>query len=83
MNMANKEDSPEAMRGDLSHSYLLRGWAEGNLEKSATITWRYSLKDLSTRAQRGFANLEALLAFLERLENQRSSSIPTNQTDSE
>jgi hypothetical protein len=81
--MAKKEDNPEAMKGDLGHSYLLRGWAERNPEKSATITWRYSLKDLSTRAQRGFANLEALLTFLERLENRHSSSAPQNQADGE
>ena len=45
------------------HSYLLRFWqVTGQVELSAV--WRFSLTDPHTGDRHGFANLDALVAFL-------------------
>ena len=43
-------------------AYLLRLWQAGNGEE---LTWRASLESPRTGERRGFASLEALVAFLE------------------
>jgi hypothetical protein len=43
--------------------FLLRCWEERS-EHPESGTWRFSLQDPGTGQRRGFANLEALLAFL-------------------
>ena len=45
-------------------SYLLRFWEERS-EQSALTLWRISLEDPSTGQRRGFASLEALMAWLQ------------------
>ncbi|MBN1661720.1 MAG: hypothetical protein JXA93_25225 [Anaerolineae bacterium] len=46
------------------HSYLLRFWAvRGKVELPAV--WRFSLTDPHTGERQGFADLEALVAFLQ------------------
>jgi hypothetical protein len=45
------------------HSYLLRFWQA--IEEGKNPVWRFSLEDPRTREQHGFADLEALFAFLE------------------
>ena len=42
------------------HAWLLRMWRE-----SPYVPWRIALENVSTGERRGFANLEALLAFLQ------------------
>jgi hypothetical protein len=44
------------------HSYVLRLWA---VENDGRPVWRASLHDAHTGARHGFADLAALLAFLE------------------
>lgn len=58
----------ESLEEHFSISYLLRVWAERSSESPQGLTWRYSLKDLSTKSQRGFADLDSLLAYLEKSE---------------
>ena len=43
------------------HSYLLRLWQESGEKKS---NWRFVLVNLTKDEERGFANLERLIAFL-------------------
>jgi hypothetical protein len=43
-------------------AYMLRLWQVGSGEE---LTWRASLENPHTGERRGFANLEALVAFLE------------------
>ena len=45
------------------HAWLLRCWEERGL---AAPTWRFNLEDPHTGARRGFADLAALTAFIER-----------------
>jgi hypothetical protein len=44
------------------HAWLLRCWEERGL---AAPTWRFGLEDPHTGARRGFADLAALIAFIE------------------
>ncbi len=46
-------------------AYLLRCWAEHGPAAPAPAVWRYSLEDPHTGERRGFADLAALLAFLD------------------
>ncbi len=46
-------------------AWLLRCWAERGRDAVAPATWRYSLEDPHTGARRGFADLAALVAYLE------------------
>ncbi len=70
------------MRGNpVRRIYLLTMWQERSSRDDSEATWRFSLEDASTRHRRGFANLEALVAFLqeqmaetEATPNDRSSS---------
>lgn len=49
------------------HVYLLRLWQQSQFGSTARTetTWRFSLEDPHSGERRGFANLEALVAFLE------------------
>jgi len=46
-------------------SYLLRYWEEREPKPGQPAMWRFSLEDVETGERRGFANLEALVAFLQ------------------
>jgi hypothetical protein len=48
------------------HAYLLRFWEEKRENPKLPGTWRFSLEDPRTGERWGFANLEALRAFLRR-----------------
>lgn len=47
------------------HAYLLRFWEERGQIQDRGVTWRFSLEDPHTHERRGFATLEALIAFLQ------------------
>ncbi len=47
------------------HAYLLRCWAERGQDGTGAVHWRCSLEDPHTGERRGFADLAALLAFLD------------------
>lgn len=47
------------------HAYLLRFWEERLQGEGGAVIWRFSLEDASSGKRRGFASLEALLAFLQ------------------
>ena len=83
MNNSDIRENPEQIDAGLNLSFLLRVWAESSLEESRPLTWRYSLKDLTTRAQRGFANLDGLLAYLEKIESEAPSAKIVSQTEGE
>ena len=47
-------------------SYLLRCWQEQSQSQSGqSKLWRFSLEDARSGEQRGFANLKALMAYLQ------------------
>ena len=46
-------------------AYLLRCWAEHSPSTAAPAVWRYSLEDPHTGERRAFADLAALMAYLE------------------
>jgi hypothetical protein len=47
-------------------AYLLRCWREGQTAPRGSYPWRFSVETiLPERRQRGFADLEALVAFLQ------------------
>jgi hypothetical protein len=48
-------------------SYLLRGWITSQSSGRDPPIWRFSLQDPSTGVRRGFASLEELIFFLERI----------------
>jgi hypothetical protein len=83
MNNSDSRENPEQIDAGLNLSFLLRVWSESSLEESRPLTWRYSLKDLTTRAQRGFANLDGLLAYLENMESEPPSLKELSQTEGE
>ena len=68
MHRANEGQSPEPLEADSNFSYLLRAWREESDPRSEKHRWRYSLRDLKTRAQRGFADLESLVAYFHGIE---------------
>jgi hypothetical protein len=47
-------------------SYLLRFWQERSKGQGGTSVWHFSLEDPHTGLRRGFANLEALIAVVQR-----------------
>jgi len=47
-----------------THTFLLRAWFEHQQPNSAAGVWRFSLEATHTGARRGFADFEALVAFL-------------------
>lgn len=62
---AEQLDSEKAPRDESQTTYfsfLLRLWREGN---GGEIAWRASLEDAQSREQHGFADLGALVAFLQ------------------
>jgi hypothetical protein len=58
------------------HIYLLTLWEERNEDPNSPTVWRFRLKDPRTGQQRGFANLQALMATLEQkmVEDQQQES---------
>lgn len=46
-------------------SYLLRCWETGGGGPQRPATWRFSLQDSETGQKRGFADLEALVTYLQ------------------
>ena len=46
-------------------AYMLRCWEVRSLEPECQAVWRFSLEDPHTGERFGFANLNALIAFLE------------------
>ena len=46
-------------------SYLLRCWEVRSQQADQPATWRYSLQDPQTEQKHGFADLEALVIFLQ------------------
>ena len=53
------------------HAYLLRCWQESD----QAATWRFSLEGVQDHQRHGFADLQSLLAFLQRItETTRDSS---------
>jgi hypothetical protein len=57
------DDSPLHVNPPGYHSYLLRFWEERG-EQTDTTLWRFSLEDPLTAQRLGFADLEALTAWL-------------------
>jgi len=57
------DDKSEFTRPPGYRSYLLRFWEERS-EQPAMAVWRFSLEDPQTGQRYGFANLEALTAWL-------------------
>ena len=45
-------------------SYLLTFWEERSRDPDAPAVWRFRLEEARTGQRRGFASLEALVAFL-------------------
>ena len=46
-------------------SYLLRCWEVRSRQPDQPAAWRYSLQDPQTEQKHGFADLEALVIFLQ------------------
>ena len=75
-----KESTPSKREDhDVNLSFLLRAWKEESSRGSATISWRYSLKDLKTRARRGFADLDSLVIYFRGLEREGSRDGDANR----
>ncbi len=45
-------------------AYMLRFWKVGSSDPECAPTWRFSLEDPHSGQKMGFADLEALVAFL-------------------
>jgi hypothetical protein len=55
------------VRDSLKRSiYLLTIWQERSASSGHTAVWRFSLEDARSGERWGFANLEQILAFLEK-----------------
>lgn len=54
-------------------SYLLTVWQERNVDPSSPGAWRFSLEDARTGRRRGFAGLEALVAALQDMTEDRAT----------
>lgn len=51
--------------GVRSHAFLLRCWQEPGSTPDGVSAWRFSLTDIEAgRQKKGFATLEALMAYL-------------------
>jgi hypothetical protein len=46
------------------HAYVLRCWEEQGYTVGQAGRWRFSLEHINTQTRRGFASMEALVAFL-------------------
>lgn len=55
------------------HAYLLRCWQEGDASKDYR-TWRFSLEGVQNNQRHGFADLQALLAFLQQIIQPKNDS---------
>jgi hypothetical protein len=55
---------PAAAQSLRYQSYLLRYWEEHGRAPSQPAAWRFSLEEVETGKRHGFADLEALVAFL-------------------
>jgi len=53
-------------KGLLRFVHVLTIWCEYSANARQPMLWRFSLEDTRTHQRRGFANLEALTAFLRR-----------------
>jgi hypothetical protein len=58
--MTRVHDKPPRYR-----SYLLRAWEARSERAGVPSTWRFSLQDARTGQERAFADLEALVAYLQ------------------
>jgi len=58
--------------------YILRLWQERPASFDRPATWRFSLENVLTRRQQGFANLEKLVAFLQEQVGVRETKIEDN-----
>ena len=54
-------------------AYLLRCWQEGDAN-SEPQSWRFSLEGVQDNRRHGFADLQALLAFLQQITQPRNDS---------
>lgn len=45
-------------------AFMLRCWEVRSAAPGGPVTWRFGLEDPDTRQRHGFADLEALVAFL-------------------
>ncbi len=61
---SEKDNTPLFERPPGYQSYLLRFWEERSEEPPRTL-WRFSLEDPQTNQRYGFANLAALVDWLE------------------
>jgi hypothetical protein len=50
----------------LYHAYLLRCWQESGANHHTSV-WRFSLEGVQDNQRHGFADLQALLAFLQQI----------------
>ena len=57
------------------HAYLLRCWQENDADND-TPNWRFSLEGVRDHQRHGFANLEALQAFLQQKTVQKGADSP-------
>ncbi len=46
-------------------AYMLRFWKVGSVDSHTIPTWRFSLEDPHSGEKLGFADLQALIAFLQ------------------
>jgi len=70
MNKSQGQESEPALNHGDGLSYLLRAWVEKPTWKSVTGSWRYSLVDLRTKAQRGFGDLDSLMGYFRGIESE-------------
>jgi hypothetical protein len=56
--MTNRDETPRR------RAYMLRFWEVPSHDSAGSPAWRFSLEDPHTGDKLGFANLEALVAFL-------------------
>jgi hypothetical protein len=63
------DEEPKSQRGeDRSHAFLLRCWHERGGGVGGKTAWRFSLTHIdSKRDKKGFADLEALIAYLHQI----------------
>ena len=76
---ASQKLETSAPAGPTYRAFLLRCWREGGPRPGGPATWRFRLAQPGDgKAERGFAGLEALLAYL-RGEMEGSDSRPTRR----
>jgi hypothetical protein len=60
-----EQSMSESYRPPRYRAYLLRLWEESRENPRLPGTWRFSLEDPHTGERQGFADLEALVEFLQ------------------